>query len=201
LDQAHLAMAQDYERRTTLFPGWREQLVGRLAPRRGDVVLDVGCGTGLNFAALQDRVGPTGRIVGIDQSRELLTVAAHHVTWRGWRNVTLLNTAVEATVLPQPADAALLCAAHDVLQSPSALAQLMRQLRPGAALAAGGWKYPSGWLWPLRALVTALHRPHVADFAGFATPWRLLAEHLSPLHITEVGFGTGYLAHTAGHRG
>lgn len=32
-----------------------------LAPRPGDQVLDVGCGTGLNFALLQEAVGAPGR--------------------------------------------------------------------------------------------------------------------------------------------
>jgi hypothetical protein len=34
----------------------------------------------------------------------------------------------------------------------------------------------------------------VADFTGFEQPWRLLDEHVNALEVTQLGFGTGYLA-------
>jgi trans-aconitate methyltransferase len=200
LPEAYLLLSQDYRRRTELFAGWRELLVGRLGLRRGDTVIDVGCGTGLNFAALHAAVGPGGRIIGIDESPQLLAVAARHVARRRWHNVDLINASAERAELPA-ADAALFCAGHELLQSPTALAHILHHLRPGAAVAAGGWKWPSKWLWPLRACVTALAGPFVAEFTGFDQPWRLLADHLTHLRVSELGLGTGYLAHgyTAGH--
>jgi protein-L-isoaspartate O-methyltransferase len=50
------AYAQDaglYEARSAVFHHWRRRLVDRLQPGAGDVVLNVGCGTGLCFALLQ----------------------------------------------------------------------------------------------------------------------------------------------------
>jgi S-adenosylmethionine-diacylgycerolhomoserine-N-methlytransferase len=41
----------------------------------GDRVMDLGCGTGLNFAPLMAAIGPTGRIVGLDRSQPMLDVA------------------------------------------------------------------------------------------------------------------------------
>jgi len=35
------------------------------------VVLDLACGTGLNFPALERAVGPAGRIIGIDLSADV----------------------------------------------------------------------------------------------------------------------------------
>src|SRR5205085_752220 len=69
-------------------------------------------------------------------------------------------------------------------------------LRPGARVVAGGWKWPSNnWLlWPLRACVTALYGPLIADFSGFERPWRLLADYIPDLQVTQLGFGVGYLA-------
>lgn len=43
---AYADQATDYERRTALYQQWRELLLDRLPLRRGDVVLDIGCGTG-----------------------------------------------------------------------------------------------------------------------------------------------------------
>jgi SAM-dependent methyltransferase len=194
--ESHLALAQDYQRRTTLFPGWREHLVTRLAPRRGDTVIDVGCGPGLNLEALRAAVGPSGTIIGIEESPELLTVAAARVARRRWDNVELINAPIATAQLSAHADAALFAAAHDVLADPAAVTNVVGQLRPGARVAAGGWKSPSSpWLWPLRVWVTAWQRPHVTDFTAFDQPWRLLSAHVGGLRVHEIGFGTGYIAH------
>jgi demethylmenaquinone methyltransferase/2-methoxy-6-polyprenyl-1,4-benzoquinol methylase len=190
-----LDLAEMYERRTSLYDGWREQLIERLAPRRGDTVLDISCGSGLNLPALHERVGPHGRIIGIEESPELLAVARHRVRRRGWHNVELLAAPPTSAELISGAHAALLCAADDVLQSPTRLAYLMTRLRPGARVAAGGWKLPPEWMWPLRAYVKAFYGPLVGAAARLDEPWRLLADHLPNLTVARLGFGTGYLAH------
>jgi demethylmenaquinone methyltransferase/2-methoxy-6-polyprenyl-1,4-benzoquinol methylase len=193
--EAYLTRAEDYRRRSELFPGWREQLVTRLAPHRGDTVIDIGCGPGLNFAALQAAVGPHGTIIGIDSSPELLTVAATRVTRRRWDNVELINAPAATVSLSMRADAALFAAANDVLTSTAAVSNIVAHLQPGARVAAGGWKWPAPWLWPLKVCLAAWQRPCVGDFTDFGQPWRLLSDHVTDLQIREIGFGAGYLTH------
>ncbi|CAJ1501735.1 class I SAM-dependent methyltransferase [[Mycobacterium] holstebronense] len=53
---------------------WRGLTVMHLAPRPGDTILDVGCGTG-SLALLAARVEPQANIVGLDPDPEILTVA------------------------------------------------------------------------------------------------------------------------------
>ncbi len=67
----------------------------RLGP--GDAVLDVGCGTGLNFPLLRERVGPAGLVVGVDASAGMLRTARRRVHRAGWDNVVLLQS--DAAVL------------------------------------------------------------------------------------------------------
>src|ERR1700694_5628720 len=81
--------AESYDRRTAVFHRWRRRLVDLLPLRSGDVVLDVGCGSGLCFPLLQARIGPGGRIVGIDQSPQMLATARSRIKTEGWANVTL----------------------------------------------------------------------------------------------------------------
>lgn len=59
--------------------------------RAGDIVLDLGCGTGLNLPLLIAAVGPTGLVIGADKSTEMLRMARSRVTAAGWSNVRLLE--------------------------------------------------------------------------------------------------------------
>ncbi len=167
--------------------------------RRGDTVLDVGCGTGLCLPLLQRKVGASGVIVGIDESEQMLQVAGERVAAHGWDNVRLVAAPVARAPIEGTADGALFCAVHDVLQSTAALDHIFAHLRPGAPVAAAGGKWPASWLWPLQPWVTALHAPFVNDFTRFDRPWQLLAQFVPDLRVHQLALGTGYLA--LGHAG
>ncbi len=192
--QAYGSQAGRYEQRTGAFRYWRELLVDKLPARRGDTVLDVGCGTGLCLPLLARKVGASGMIVGIDESEQMLQVAGERVAEHGWDNVRLLAAPVARAPIEGIADAALFCAVHDVLQSSAALDHIFDHLRPGAPVAAAGGKWPAPWLWPLGAWVAALHAPFVNDFTGFDRPWLLLAQFVPDLRIHQLACSTGYLA-------
>lgn len=53
---------------------WRAELLERLAPRNGERILDVGCGTG-SFAILVKRAAPGAEIVGLDPDDDARTIA------------------------------------------------------------------------------------------------------------------------------
>ncbi len=58
-----------------IFGPWAPVLVDLAAPGPGERVLDVACGTGIVARAAAARVGPTGRVVGIDLNPGMLDVA------------------------------------------------------------------------------------------------------------------------------
>jgi SAM-dependent methyltransferase len=59
--------------------------------RTGMRVLDLGAGTGDVAFDAADRVGPSGEVVGLDQSAEALAVARTRAAARGLRNVTFVE--------------------------------------------------------------------------------------------------------------
>ncbi len=60
---------------TQLFGGYKKRGLMFLQLAPGQQVLDVGCGTGEDAAAIAGIVGPTGRVVGADNSETMLTAA------------------------------------------------------------------------------------------------------------------------------
>ena len=191
---AYARDAPAYDTQTGSFERYRREIVEELPLRRGDVVIDAGCGTGLCFPALQQRIGPEGTIIGVDAAPDMLAVAADRVAAAGWSNVVLIDAPVEEADLPDQVDHALFCAVHDVMQSGPALDNVLGRVRPGGGVDAGGGKWGPAWAIGLNAGVLALHAPFVQDFAGFDRPWTHLAARLPGLRVREVAMGAGYVA-------
>jgi SAM-dependent methyltransferase len=189
---AYTEYAGSYDRRTRAYQHWRERLIDLLPLSPGDVVLDVGCGTGLCLPMLVDRVGPDGAVIAIDQSAEMLGLARRRVAEHSWRNVTLIESSIEDADIPVTADAALFCAVHDVVRSPQAVGNVVRHLRSDAWIAAGGGKWAPPWMVGVNLMVRATHDPFVADFEGFSDPLAVVRRSIRDLKVVDLT--GGYLA-------
>jgi len=190
---AYREHARSYDLRTGVGQTYRRAVVEALPVRRGQVVLDVGCGTGLCHDSLLDKVGPQGGVVGIEESPEMVAVARERIEQEGWRNVSVVQSSAEDAQIAETADAALFCAVHDIMQSPDALRNVLGKLRPGAEVAAGGGKWAAPWMVALNLPVTMLHAPYVRSFEGFERPWHHLEQLLEDVHVRELGLGSGYI--------
>ncbi len=190
---AYREHARSYDRRTGVGQSYRRAVVEALPVRRGQVVLDVGCGTGLCHDSLLDKVGPQGGVVGIEESPEMVAVARERIEQEGWGNVKVVQSSAEDAQIAETEDAALFCAVHDILQSPDALRNVLGKLRPGAGVAAGGGKWAAPWMVAVNLPVTMLHAPYVRSFEGFDRPWHHLEQLLEDVHVRELGLGSGYI--------
>jgi SAM-dependent methyltransferase len=185
--------ARSYDARTSAFQAYRQAIVEALPVCRGQVVLDVGCGTGLCCGMLAEKVGEQGSVVGIEESPEMAAIARERVAREGWPNVTIVQSGAEDAQIADTADAALFCAVHDILQSPDALQNVMNQLRPQAVVAAGGGKWAARWLVGVNMQARMLHAPFVRSFEGFDRPWHHLEPLIEDVQLREVAFGSGYV--------
>lgn len=64
-----------------------DRMLDMLGISRGQRILDVGCGTGVLFPFLEQRVGAEGHITGVDLSVEMIKVAGKKY---GFRNLSLI---------------------------------------------------------------------------------------------------------------
>jgi protein-L-isoaspartate O-methyltransferase len=194
----YAALAETYERRTAAGNHYRRQAVARLAPSSGEVIVDVGCGTGLNFAAIANAIGPSGRLIGVELCPRMLDQARARIERHGWSNVELVQADAAEADIRATADGILLCAVHDVMRSTAALANVLGHLRAGARIVAGGPKWAS-WSRPgavrMNFATWRMNRACVTTFEGFHRPWSHLEPLVDNFVVDEVFCGGGYLAY------
>ena len=161
----------------------------------GDRVLDVACGTGLSFAELEERVGPSGAVVGVDLTAAMLEQAAERVRVQGWQNVRLVEGRVEEAEIGEADsfDAALFSFTHDVLQSDAAVDAVVRAVRAGGRIATTGIQWAPRWLLPVNAAVYVGARRWITTFDGFDRPFRRLEERLEGVRAERAWLGSMYV--------
>jgi ubiquinone/menaquinone biosynthesis C-methylase UbiE len=85
----------------------RLRAVQALELRPGDSVVDIACGTGLNFSLIEQVIGPAGRIVGVDLTDAMLAQAQNRIEANGWSNVSLIQADAAEFDFPTEVDAIL----------------------------------------------------------------------------------------------
>lgn len=183
-----------YDLELALFEPVRARAIELLRLNSGDSVLDIGCGTGLSFPAIERSIGATGSIIGIEQSPEMIELARTRATENRWENVTLISAAVEDAMIPHPADRALFHFTHDIMRTPNALANVRRHLKPGARVVAAGLKWAPLRVMPLNLFVWGAALRSTTTLEGLARPWSHLEELAPGLQVEEMLGGMVYLA-------
>lgn len=136
--------------------GWARQLrpaqalmLYRAAPRAGERVADIACGTGLVTLRAADAVGPTGCVVGTDISARMVEIAAGEARRLGIGHARFARMDAEALRLPDASvDVALNALGLMYVPRPeAALAEMFRVLVPGgrASVSVWGARERCGW--------------------------------------------------------
>ncbi len=103
---------------------------------RGETVLDVGSGGGMDALIAARMVGPEGRVVGVDMTEAMVEAAAAHAALKGFEHVRFVRGLAEA--LPLPDASVDVVISNGVINlcpdKPAVFAELFRVLRPGGRL-------------------------------------------------------------------
>jgi demethylmenaquinone methyltransferase/2-methoxy-6-polyprenyl-1,4-benzoquinol methylase len=172
----------------------RKQAVASLGLHRGDCVLEIGCGTGRNFAHLREAVGPTGSIYGIDISRGMLCKARELRDRHQWRNIELTECDAAQYVAPEPLDGVLFSLSYNTM--PHHLAVLRRaweQLRPGGHLVIMDAKLPPGLGGRLILPFSLWLMKHTMLGNPLIRPWEELAAIADDFEMTQCMFSSYYI--------
>ncbi len=99
--------AKHYDFTTILFrliglrmKAYRLLAIKKLSLQHGNSVIELGCGTGLNFPFLMEHIGPEGRLIGVDLTPGMLDIARVRVERSGWKNVELIQSDVASYDFP-----------------------------------------------------------------------------------------------------
>jgi SAM-dependent methyltransferase len=105
--------------------------------REGEVVLDLGSGGGLDVFLAADKVGDTGKAIGVDMTEEMVELARANAARSNRENVEFHLAPIENIPLPDESVDCVIsnCVLNLVEDKPRAFAEIARVLKPGGRLA------------------------------------------------------------------
>ena len=163
-------------------------------------MIEIACGTGLNFALIEEVIGQEGRIVGVDLTDAMLERARGRMETNGWSNISLVQADAADFDFPTEVDAIL--STYALSQVP----ECAEVIAHGAAVLSGGgrWvvldlKVPDNAPRWLSQLGTAAVRPFASvDDWIMRRPWEAIRaamqEELADVSWAELFFGTAFIA-------
>jgi SAM-dependent methyltransferase len=105
-------------------------------PQPGQTVLDLGCGAGFDTLLAAQRVGTSGKVIGVDMTPEMIAKARSNAASLGLMNVEVVLGEIDA--LPLSDSSVDLVISNGVFnlcpEKPRVLSEVFRVLRPGGRL-------------------------------------------------------------------
>jgi ubiquinone/menaquinone biosynthesis C-methylase UbiE len=160
--------------------GQRRKAIRALQLMRGETAIDLCCGTGANLGLLREKVGPSGRVIGVDISEAMLAHARQRIETKGWGNVELVQADVATWTFPEHVHATLATFGLEMVpEYDSVIRRTAAALAPGGRLVLFGLRHPEKWPEWLIKLAVVLNRKYGVsrDYESFR-PWTSVAQYM-----------------------
>jgi len=175
---------------------YRRKTVDALKLERGDTAVEIGCGTGLNFKLLRERVGSEGKIIGVDLTVEMLSAASKRIERHNWSNIELVQSDAAAYDFPDRTDGIISTFAITLIpEYEKIIKKGATALSPGKRLVVLDFKMPDSWpMWLIKFFVI-ITRPFgvTLDLAN-RHPWESIDQCLNLVEFNTKYFGGIYIA-------
>ncbi len=175
---------------------YRCRAVELLQLKKGDRVVELGCGTGLNFSHIIEQIGPQGQLIGVDLTPGMLACAQERIEHFGWENVELVQSDIEEYNFPEGVNKVLSTGVFGFLvEYDRVIETVAHALVPGGRLAILDGKYPERWpLWLLKLFV-GFGRPFGLSFDYFeGQPWESVDRHFHETAVEQIYAGMVYIS-------
>jgi len=179
--------------------------------REGETVLDLGSGGGIDVLLSARRVGPTGKVYGVDMTDEMLALARDNQRQAGATNVEFLKGTIEAIPLPDSSVDVVIsnCVINLSSDKDRVLREAFRVLKPGGRFAVSDvvvrGEVPADirrsmelWVGCIAGALEETEYARKLRAAGFADvdvePWRVYNVEDARGFLTESGLDVDRLA-------
>jgi ubiquinone/menaquinone biosynthesis C-methylase UbiE len=163
--------------------------------KKGDTVVEIGCGTGLNFNLLRKQVGPKGNIIGVDLTPEMLEEADKRIRRNGWQNVTLVQSDAAEYQFTEQIDGIISTFAITLVPEYDGIIQNgAAALSPNARFVVVDFKKPDKWpMWIIKLFVILTRPFGISLDIADRHPWESVARYMTVVEFRELYFGALYL--------
>ncbi len=169
--------------------------ISALDLKKGETVLDLACGAGVNQPFLVEAVGETGRVIAVDYSDGMLTAAQTQVLSKGWQNIDFRRAdASQMQIAPRSLDGALCTFGLSAMPGETAaLHNIAKALKPNAPLVVLDAKSFTGW--------ARMFNPIIGPIFKHTTNWNyekdivaVIQEVFECVELREFHSGHNYIA-------
>lgn len=174
---------------------YRKKAVCALELNPGDTVIELGCGTGLNFGLLHRQIGPQGRIVGVDLTEKMLEKARQRIQRNKWSNMSLVQSDAALYEFPKRVNGVISTFALTLVPEYDAvIRRAAKALAPGGRLVVLDFKMPTGWpMWLVRTFAQLTRPFGVTMDLAERHLWESMGHHLEMVAFEELYFGSIFI--------
>jgi len=175
---------------------YRRRAIAALGLQPGATIVEIGCGTGLNFRLLRESIGPSGRLIGVDLSTDILEQARQRIAANGWSNIELVHARGAEYDFPSSVDAVFSTFALSLEpRFDEVIAKAAMALMAGGRFVLLDLRMPDNWLHNLAPVLVWLVRPFAVSLeVAKRQPWKSLQRYFPQYSYQEGYLGLVYIA-------